>query len=239
MNNIEPVAWSHRSVLASLRRLIPERGVELPEALHIAELQADLLLELTGDNPTTVDQRVARLPRICLQYRQMPTSGLSYWDGQAWIVCLNQTEPATRQRFTLLHEYKHIIDHGSTDRMFTGSPGRVAAQQTEQAADYFAGCALMPERLLRQAWRQGERRTEDLATMFNVSTRAVEVRLAQIGLKQNVQRCVPSSFGRLDGSERRLSGDSRAPRYYRASSIACNPKAIPAPMATACVRSVS
>lgn len=217
MQNINYDNGGSRSVLAALRRLIPLRTVEFAEALRIAELQASWLLQLTGDDPAGLGQEIARLPRIRIQYRQMPTSGLSYWDGQAWIVNLNQTEPATRQRFTLLHEYKHIIDHGYTDRLFTGNRDRSATQQAEQAADYFAGCALMPKRLIKQAWGRGVQRPRDLAAIFDVSARAIEVRLAQLGLAEPTPRCTTGPTYIRPAAGRR--------RYYRqALSVTLAPK---------------
>src|SRR3954447_8257728 len=105
-----------RSVLASLRDLIPPRPLQFIEALRIAELQALRLLELTGvsDGPVPTEI-VSELPRIEVLHRNIPTSGLSYWDGQRWLIAVNRTEPATRQRFTLFHEFKHIIDHNQTE----------------------------------------------------------------------------------------------------------------------------
>lgn len=227
-----------RSVLATLRHLIPVRTIEFGEALRIAELQANRLLELTGADPATLDEQLAQLPLIRIQYHQMPTSGLSYWDGQAWIICLNKTEPATRQRFTLLHEYKHIIDHGRVDRLFTGNRLRSAAQQAEQAADYFAGCALMPKRLLKQAWGRGVQRTDELAAMFDVSTRAIEVRLSQLGLLDATTRCSPPPVDRVysyDRPSRLLPGSAR---YERSRSTTWRPSLIAAAVPTP-VRSTS
>ena len=218
MQNINHDSGGSRSVLAALRRLIPLRTIEFTEALRIAELQASRLLELTGGDPAALDQAIAGLPRIRIRYRQMPTSGLSYWDGQVWIVNLNQTEPVTRQRFTLLHEYKHIIDHGYTDRLFPGSRDGSAALQAEQVADYFAGCALMPKRLLKEAWGRGIQRADDLATMFDVSTRAIEVRLSQIGLTAPAERCSPTPVDRVYRYDR--PSRLRTGRYERSLSAA-------------------
>jgi Zn-dependent peptidase ImmA (M78 family) len=194
------------SVLASLRDLIPLRPLEFAEALHIAELQALRLLELTGvsDGPVPTEA-VSELPRIQIRHREIPTSGLSYWDGQCWIICLNRSEPITRQRFTLFHEYKHIIDHGRT-RLLYGDDERRA----EQAADYFAGCVLLPRPLLKRAWAGGVQRPSSLAALFDVSERAVAVRLAQVGLSEPRKRCDDQTGKHGSGWPSR--------RYYRALS---------------------
>src|SRR5688500_3992515 len=79
-----------RSVLASLRSLIPIRPLDFREAMQIAELQAARLLELTGSSDWPIDSAViAGMPRIRIVYRDLPTSGMSYWDGHNWIIALN------------------------------------------------------------------------------------------------------------------------------------------------------
>jgi len=102
-----------RSVLSRLRALRPARRTTFSESLRIAELQATRLLSLTGVEDFPVpNEIISELPRIKVVTEPIPTSGLSFWDGQQWIISLNRLEPWTRQRFTLLHEYKHIVDHG-------------------------------------------------------------------------------------------------------------------------------
>lgn len=184
-----------RSILASLRAVIPPRPLEFGEALQLAELQANRLLELSDIRDWPVPtEAVATLPRIRVEPYDLLTSGMSFWDGRSWVIRLNRSEPPTRQRFTLLHEYKHIVDHHQATHLYTGSPQRTAAEQAEHAADYFAGCALMPKRLVKRAWGQLIQRPETLAQLFEVSPRAVEVRLAQLGLTEPQRRCAPSLF---------------------------------------------
>lgn len=107
---------------------------------------------------------------------------MCFWDGHAWIICVAADEPPTRQRFTVMHELKHIIDHGHDHQLYRGHSGGSPAQQAELAADHFAGCVLMPRRLVRRAWRAGHRQPAALAHLFDVSRRAVDVRLAQLNL---------------------------------------------------------
>jgi Zn-dependent peptidase ImmA (M78 family) len=179
-----------RSVLANLRALRPDRRLTFGEALRIAELQATRLLTLTGVEDFPVpNEIVSELPRVKVVSEPIPTSGLSFWDGQQWVITLNRLEPWTRQRFTLLHEYKHIIDHGNVDLLYPGTRGRTSTQQAEQAADFFAGCVLMPRRYLKAAYAKGLQTPAALATYFDVSERAVTVRLAQTGLTPATVRC--------------------------------------------------
>ena len=184
-----------QSMLATLRPLAPKRALSLMETLRVAELQANRLLALAGIEETPVPADViADTERIRVEYDfDMPdhASGASDWDSRSrhWVITINGHQPETRQRFTLLHEYKHILDHGhaglreTTKRLYYGLPA------VEFVADYFAGCVLMPRQLLKQAWGRGVQTVADLALRFDVSERAMDVRLSQIGLSRPAQRC--------------------------------------------------
>src|SRR4028119_2109294 len=125
----------NRSTLASLRAVIPIRHLEPGEALQVAELQAARLLELPDSTGGPLDWTViAGLPRIRIRREELPTSGMSFWDGHSWVIVLNASEPRTRQRFTLLHEYKHIVDHGATDRLYPDRRRQTAGDPAEQGA---------------------------------------------------------------------------------------------------------
>lgn len=179
------------STLASLRRLIPTReSIAFNESLRVAELQAAKLLSLFDINDGPVpSELITELPRLRVVYGDLPASGTSHWNGEEWIITLNRHEAHARQRLTLAHEYKHIIDHGSTKRLYTGSWRHSEEAQSEQAADYFAGCLLVPRRLLKRAWGNGIQSPDALARHFNVSVPAITVRLAQTGLTTGSSRC--------------------------------------------------
>ncbi len=183
------------SVLASLRHLIPDRPLSLGDALWVAERQASRLLQLRDCHdvpvPTTL---VTELPRIAVEHDpDLPAdaaSGSSAWDWQrrSWVISLNPTEPRTRRRFTVLHEYKHIIDHGSPGLLPTAHPRPLQRAPEEVVADYFAGCVLIPKRLLTTAYYDGIQRPRDLAELFDVSPGAITTRLSQVGLGAPPQR---------------------------------------------------
>lgn len=179
-----------RSVLATLRALTPQRPATLAEALRVAELQAHRLLGLwrIDEGPVPMEV-VTELPRIRILRAELPVSGTSYWNGSCWIIALNQHESRTRQRFTLLHEFKHIIDHGRVDNLYLGDRRRTTSDQAELAADYFAGCVLMPRPLLKRAWCAGLQTPLRLARHFDVSAQAADVRLSQTGLSLRRDRC--------------------------------------------------
>jgi hypothetical protein len=199
-------------MLASLRALGPNHAITLDEALQLAERQANRLLELCGGAVVPIPSRIVTdQPRITVEHDPaLPTeaaSGCSDWDSRrhTWVISLNPTEPRRRQRFTVFHEYKHIIDHPSL-----GIPSSRYVRQrpaAEIVADYFAGCVLIPKRMLAAAFYDGIQRPADLAQLFDVSPEAIRVRLTQVGLAEPL-------LGTRGGS----ANPARRARYFRAST---------------------
>ena len=209
------------SVLTSLRAVIPQREASFLEALRTAEIQAAKLADLIGDERGILEHHITGLPRIVVIRELIPVSGMSYWNGQQWVIVLSAKEPTVRQRFTLLHEFKHIIDHGHTTQLYRTTHKMTAAEQAEAAADYFAGCALVSKRSLKAAWGNGIQRVADLASHFGVSEPAIRVRLAQTGLDKtddapHANRCArPIRTNRYERQK-----FIRAPRATRQRSYA-------------------
>ena len=186
-----------RGVLATLRSVVPAREVTFAEAKRIAELQANRLLALFDITDGAVPSEiVSELSRVRIVYADLPVSGISHWSGTHWIITLNKGEFVGRQRFTLMHEFKHVIDHGRTHQLYTGDFRRTGGQQAELAADYFAACVLMPKRFLKAAWSYGIQSPLALASKFEVSPLAITVRLAQTGLSAVCDPDLPATVGR-------------------------------------------
>lgn len=171
-HQLQPIEAAPSAVLGQLRALVPQRAISYAESLRVAERLAARLLELYAIDAAPVPAEIIQgLPKITVQVDQlMPelTSGLSVWDTRQaqWIVSLNPREPLTRQRFTTLHEFFHIVVHNRAGR---GLFKLLSDRQIEQVADYFAGCALVPKRFLLRAWTAGVQRPERLAATFGVS----------------------------------------------------------------------
>jgi IrrE N-terminal-like domain len=192
------------SMLARLRKLAPERPLRFSEALKVAELQASWMLTLRGIEYGPIPAEIITgQRRIAVEYDfKMPAqaSGASDWDfGQRrWVITINGGQQVTRQRFTLFHEYKHILDHGRPG-VIGGDQQRLGRPSSEYIADYFAGCVLMPRTLIKRAWGSGIQRLADLAALFDVSERAIEVRLSQLNLTGSDSRCLPSADRQMGG----------------------------------------
>lgn len=165
---------TNTSILASLRALTPRCQVDFDDTKQLAERQAVLLRQRFGGIIT--EEAIAGLPRVRIVREPLPTSGLSYWTGHEWLIVLAADDSPARQRYTLLHEFKHVIDHGAARRLYR------TQWETERAADYFAACALMPKPALKRIFCNVTQDVEALARYFGVSRQAIRVRLEQTGL---------------------------------------------------------
>jgi Zn-dependent peptidase ImmA (M78 family) len=183
---------TNESLLRLLRDLVPQRRLTFGESLRIAELQANHLLEhFDVEGPRVPSELVTELPRIEVRYdADVPVSGSAHWERSMWIITLNAAEPMTRQRFSMMHELKHIIDH--TTQHFLYGEGAVdprAAQRAERAADHFAACVLMSKRSIKGLWFSSGQNVASLASQLQVSPRALSVRLWHLGLDVQSPRC--------------------------------------------------
>ena len=89
-----------------------------------------------------------------------------------------------------MHEFKHILDH-TTRRFLYGDVANdeQAAARAERAADQFAGFLLMPKRWIKREWFNNGQRVSIAARRFDVSPRALTVRLWLLGMAPEVPRC--------------------------------------------------
>ncbi len=177
-----------RSTITRLRDLVPLRRLSTQEALRVAEAQADRLLRLSGvTGPPLAEDVIAGMPRIQIE-RVAPASALAatQWSHGRWLIIINGAVSRGRQRWSLAHELKHILDHPFVTILYP----RGSTEPAEQACDYFAGCLLMPRRWLRRAWFQNVRDGRTLARLFGVTPEAVKVRLLQVGLIEPTALCL-------------------------------------------------
>jgi Zn-dependent peptidase ImmA (M78 family) len=202
---------SPTNLMATLRALVPQRQLSWYEAVRVSELQANRFRELLGiDTPELPSEAITELPRIFVTCRHdLPVSGLAHWDNGRWVIALNAYEPEVRQRFSLAHEFKHVIDHTTRQWLAPDTGGDTSASKTERLADYFAGCLLMPKRHLKRL--AGQRLSiEQLADTFGVSVRAVQVRLSQLGMTDPQPRCARPTVMWLRSNGRRYSSTPRS-----------------------------
>ncbi len=224
-NHIGPSVSGAGSVLTRLRALLPDRPLGLQETVSIVELQAARLLHLQGISDAPVPTAaVSELPRVTVvadhELTRHAASGTSHWsrERQAWIISVNPSEPLTRQRFTVVHEYWHIIMHYHPGLRGPLPTAIFGLDPVEYLAEYFAGCVLMPKRWLKSAFYAGVQQTDELAALFDVSPRAMEVRLSQLGLRNLPEKRPQGTRYRLQSADdHQRDGSLRLP-YRRAAA---------------------
>lgn len=113
-------------------------------------------------------------------------------------IAVNKQHHPNRQRFTLAHECGHLYLHADKgDRLwldkalfFRDGSSSKGEQFAEVEANQFAAGLLMPEGLIRSSLNQGQPISEvdvvRLAMRFEVSERAMTVRLISLGLVESV-----------------------------------------------------
>src|SRR6266699_5657255 len=101
------------SIITAARDIMPIRPLSFVEALRTAELQAAKLLELSGlAAPPFPERLITGLPRVQVErIIPAPASGASQWSRGRWLILLNGAERPERQRFSLAHEFKHVLDN--------------------------------------------------------------------------------------------------------------------------------
>lgn len=118
-------------------------------------------------------------------------------DGQ-FSILINSDKPENRQHFTLAHELAHYFLHkellqeegGLIDEDDQLDGDRIlyrldsaTRNQLETEANRFAASLLMPRELVKDAWKSTGT-IEECAKIFKVSTIAMNIRLAELGLVQ-------------------------------------------------------
>lgn len=132
------------------------------------------------------ESAITEQPRIQVERLALPSgmAGFSQWAKGRWLIVLNASEPAVRQRFSMAHEYKHVLDSPFIGVLYPAQSGQSADERAEQICDHFAACLLMPRAWVKRAWVEGVQDTKRLAYRFDVSPQAMETRLRLMGLTE-------------------------------------------------------
>ena len=131
------------SLIAELRSLCPPRPLAPAEARVISEHQAGRLLRRLDALEVPVPSLVIEhLPRIDVHYRRSTAlHGSAAWDRGKWRILINRADTHGRQRFSLAHEFKHVLDAPLAAVLYGGG-AQSAHTQAERAADCFAAALL-------------------------------------------------------------------------------------------------
>jgi Zn-dependent peptidase ImmA (M78 family) len=189
---------------------MPARGLQHHEARGVAERQAVRLLSILEQRePPVAVGLIAELPRIEVRVvtnRELAgLSGMTQWlkAQSRWLIAVNGDDSQTRRRFTLGHEFKHIVDNPYINVLYPRSE-QSADERAERMCDYFAACLLMPRPWVKRLWAQGVQDAAVLAASFNVSPAAMDRRLQELGLIE----------------QRQAWRGRRTPTYFRKTALA-------------------
>jgi Zn-dependent peptidase ImmA (M78 family) len=164
--------------LTELRLVRPTRRLTRVEARRVVERQAAKLLRLREAFEAPIPEEViTHLPRVEVHrsYGLGSLSGVCHWEGNHWRITVNARHALVRQRFTIAHEFAHVLD----------APFKrvVRPELAEELADYFAASVLMPKRLIKKVWGEGLQDIPALARHFNVSVKAMRWRIDELRLE--------------------------------------------------------
>lgn len=184
--------------LRNLRKMTPRWPMTYHQALRAAERQASRLARAwNADEQIIREVHILSLTRMTIvreapnDHERCRSSGASRYANGHWEVWLNPDEPLVRQRFTLAHEVKHIIDSGcAVDKIYA----RLTAAEIERVCDQFAACLLMSKQAIFRLWGDGVRTPETLAMACHVSVSAMKRRMTDLGLPIDLDEPTPLTY---------------------------------------------
>ncbi|QII04363.1 ImmA/IrrE family metallo-endopeptidase [Rhodococcoides fascians A25f] len=173
--------------LKRLRDMMPRFTISYQQALRVAERQASRLARTwEAEHRAIREADITSLTRMTILRRPCPgtsitecPSGVSRYEQGRWVIWLNPSETTSRQRFTLAHELKHIIDNGAAH---TTVYKRLTPPEIEAVCDHFATNLLMSRHAVYHLWGDGLRTPESLAMAFHISVNAMRRRMTALGL---------------------------------------------------------
>jgi hypothetical protein len=146
-----------------------------------------VIRSFTGAAPVNISGLAAALGVNVWQGNLGANSGEIFRDIRkggfsGYSIRVNAADPPVRKRFTAAHELAHFLRHRNRftnrlidDKMYRSGLGSgVEAEANRLAADL-----LMPSRLIRQFVLAGIKSPEELANRFNVSVRAMRLRIGK------------------------------------------------------------
>lgn len=188
---IKPTREDIEKHLADLQGFAPPRPVSYGEAIQVARHEAMCFrrwmnaLDQPDLNLIWLFEQDAVPVSMVPPFQIGEQSGYTTDQVNGYVeVFINDSEPAVRQRFSLLHEWYHVIhfyDGGLLYSRLGGGDQELRRTQIELICNEFAGHALMPSHLVKRLWF----RSQDIhlvAGLFNVSLEAMRTRLQKMGL---------------------------------------------------------
>ena len=133
------------------------------------------IIQLAADKQYPVDIRQTRLKAY---------HGATWGLNDGWVIQVKEDDPPALKRFTLFHEFFHIITHRNASSAFKKvATGKSAF--SELAANSFAAFILMPQEWVEEKWAE-VKDLDRMAEIFDVPMPAMAIRLRTLGLTNNM-----------------------------------------------------
>lgn len=180
-DGLSPV--SSVGLITSLRAIIPGGDMARAQVEKYAEHQAATLLRLAGvTEPPVRPSIVEAIPTVAIEVvPELPVHGSVFWLVDHWVISVAAEDPPLKQRHTIFHEFKHVLDHPTYDGVYRRPDGGVDESWAEAIADHFSMCVLAPEAWVRDVWNDGTQDVEGLSCHFEVTENAMRLRLWRLG----------------------------------------------------------
>ena len=159
------------SPVEAARELIRQYNTEAPP-IDVVDICQREGIQIAYVDLTDVEQRAGK-----------EISGAIRKDGTNYIIFVNGQDIATRTRFTIAHELGHYFLHMKASPCEVITSFRMDQSFIETQANKFAAELLMPEDMVRAEHSKMVIPVSDsLAKKFNVSKKAMRIRLENLGL---------------------------------------------------------
>jgi predicted transcriptional regulator len=159
--------------------------------------QAERLLQSAGVSrePVSLRDVVSALNLEVVQTTGEPflSEGALQPMGDGHAIVVRGASNERRRRFTIAHEIGHFVLHPGRLAPERGGLVNQAWKQQEREADQFAAELLMPEPLVREAVVELGADPGRLADRFDVSRKAMQVRLSGLGVSGHHAEHAPAA----------------------------------------------
>jgi Zn-dependent peptidase ImmA (M78 family) len=169
----------------------------IPSFIYETQFQSALKWardSVNNERPYPIKRILETLPYIQLRFEDdlEDYSGYIEQQSDAWKIGINSYHSEKRQRFTMAHEFGHLLFHKEYLSLQDGPYKEKEIlwrsslfNKVENEANVFASELLMPKNEFIEKWEDlGEDCIEDIANYFEVSTQAVRYRAYKIGVRK-------------------------------------------------------
>lgn len=163
------------------------------------EEMAKIIIETFGDNSlpnidisAIATQYGCDVSEVLFDDEKKDVSGMVYYKDEKYHIDVNQKEPEAQKRFTIAHEFAHVILHGEElkdkgdayidYRRSLGYYKNPEDVRKEMQANMLAAALLMPRERFISVYNALNGDIDDVASTFFVSKQAAFVRMESLNI---------------------------------------------------------